>query len=97
MRMTRTPTSESELRRERIIHQLKLQRFLARFACICQGLTVFVALFLFCLQGFHAWGFNLEIHLMHWLGIATVGAVSGFASIVYKAAFKESGRVTNGK
>jgi hypothetical protein len=69
---------------------MKLQKFLARFACIFQGLTLLVALFIFCLQGFHAWGFRLESTLMHWLGIATIGAVASLASIVYKAAFGHS-------
>ena len=34
------------------------------------------------LQGFHAWGFNLPISFLHWLGVATVGEVAGLLYLV---------------
>lgn len=69
------------------MHRMKLQAFLAYFACAALGISCLVALALVCLQGFHYHGFRLEGALMHWLGAITLGVIGSLASIVYKAVF----------
>jgi len=41
-------------------------------------------------EGFHAWGFNLDTSLMHWIGAATIGMVGTLTMLVYKAFFSRS-------
>jgi len=61
---------------------------LAQFACLSLGIECVAILAIYCLQGFHAWGFQLEAGLMHWLGAATVGTVASLATIVYRETFR---------
>ena len=84
---SRSPTPA---RRRRRTHDLMMKRFLAFFACALLSVCCLTSLSLFCFQGFHAWGFNLDVSLMHWVGGATVGAVATLATTVYRAFFKDS-------
>ena len=65
-----------------------MQRFLARFVCIWFGCSCLACVMLFCLQGFNAWGFKLDLDLMKALGVVTVGGIAPLATVVYKAFFK---------
>lgn len=70
-------------------HQMKLQNYLAKFACAFLGFSSFVALFLFCAQGFSLWRFRLDTGLMHWLGVVTIGTLSGLMYVVYRSTFSK--------
>jgi hypothetical protein len=72
------------LERRARLQEMALQKFLVYFSCAVFGQCILVALCLFCLQGFHLWGFHLEESLMHWLGGATIGALTSLLTIVYK-------------
>jgi hypothetical protein len=80
--------------RRRLAHDLKMQRLLALFACTFLGLSCLTALALFCFQEFHAWGFRLDVSLMHWIGGVTVGVVATLASTVFKSFFGASYRIS---
>jgi hypothetical protein len=86
-RVARRRTQELTLQRRMARHNWALQTYLARFTCACLGVCCLTSLALFCLQGFHAWGFGLETGLMHWLGGATIGAIGAVASMVYRGTF----------
>jgi hypothetical protein len=73
---------------KQLMHDLKMEKYLAFFACALLGLSCLTALALFCLQGFHAWGFRLETSLMHWIGAVTVGTVAAQAATVFNAFFR---------
>jgi hypothetical protein len=79
---------QERLIRKKANHEMKMQLFLAHFICLWLGFSCLAALAIFFLQGFHAWGFRLETGLMHWVGVATVGALAGLAGTVYAEFFK---------
>ena len=70
-------------------HKIFLEQFLARFACVSLAGACIATFGVFYLQGFHWHGFVLDAGLMHWIGAATIGALSGLAAIVYKQTFKK--------
>jgi len=60
-----------------------------QFLLWADGLLLAGTFGIFLLQGFKAWGFNLNCGLMQWLGGATVGGVGGLLTLAYGAVFKE--------
>jgi hypothetical protein len=80
---------ELELERRRAFQELSIQRFLIFFACCTLGLSCVVTLALFCFQGFHVGGFQLDNNLMHWIGGVTVGSIAALAATVYGAFFRK--------
>jgi hypothetical protein len=72
---------------ERERYEIAMQRFLATFVCALLGISCLVGLALFCFQGFHTAGFNLERPLMHWVGVHCVGCIGSLSALVYKAFF----------
>jgi hypothetical protein len=44
---------------------------------------------IFYLQGFKAWGFNLDASLLKWLGGATIGEIAGLLTLTFGAVFKK--------
>lgn len=85
-----------QTRPTRATHNMAMERGLARYVCALLGVSVVTALALFCLEGFHAWGFNLDVSLMHWIGGATIGMVGTLAMLVYRAFFAGRARGSNG-
>lgn len=69
-------------------HTMHMQRMLAIFVCTALALSLISALGIFYLQGFHWMGFNLPENLMHWIGLATIGAIASLSSMVYGAFFE---------
>jgi hypothetical protein len=53
---------------------------------------------IFLLQGFHLWGFDLPLSLVHWLGGAVIGEIATLAYFVYGFLFrtKDGGRGRRG-
>ena len=83
-------TPKQFIDRARAEHEMNMQKFLALFSSCALSGTTAVALGLFFLQGFHAWGFQLDNSLMHWIGAATIGSIASLAATVYGAFFKKS-------
>lgn len=79
---------DRRLERQRAVHKMHIQRFLIQYVCVSLACTGFAALGLFYLQGFHPFGFALDTSLMHWIGSATIGAIGGATTIVYRAVFR---------
>lgn len=80
----------SRLERTRVLHEQQMEKGLALFACSFQGICCLTALALFCFQGFHTYGFQLDTSLMHWIGAITIGNIASLTVIVYKAKFRPS-------
>jgi hypothetical protein len=57
---------------------------------------IITTLGIFLLQGFHLWGFNLDLSLLHWLGGAVIGEVAGLAVMVYGFLFQKENGKTQG-
>ena len=74
--------------KERVRHEMKMQRILAAFVCCVFGTSCLASMAIFFLQGFRLRGFRLETELMHWIGVATIGVIGTLASIVYRALFR---------
>ena len=74
-------------RKRNLNYEQRIKMALVIFACGFQGICSLAVLMLFCLQGFHALGFQLDNGLMHWMGVLGVGNVCSLSVIVYKAYF----------
>lgn len=75
---------------QRTMHEIEMQRFLARFICHWLSVSCSAALVLFCLQGFHLWGFFLDKEIVRLIMVATVGGIGSLAAAVYSAFFRGS-------
>ena len=51
-----------------------------------------VTMGIFLLQGFHLWGFNLDLSLLKWLGGAVVGEIAGLALMVFSFLFERGNK-----
>ena len=80
---------KNDIERRRIVHLISMQRFLVVFIFVALGVSSLAALALFYFQGFRAWGFWLDPREMHWIGLATVGALVGLAATVVGSLFKK--------
>jgi hypothetical protein len=59
------------------------------------ALLIITTLGIFLLQGFHLWGFSLELSLLHLLGGAVIGEIAGLAAMVYGFLFRKQSRNRN--
>lgn len=82
--------ANSRLEKSRVVHQQQMEKGLALFACSFQGICCLTALALFCFQGFHTNGFQLDTGLMNWIGAISIGNIASLTAIVYKANFRTS-------
>jgi hypothetical protein len=88
-------TSKQFIEQARALHEMSMQKLLALYICGALSVTTLATVVLFYLQGFHAFGFQLDNGTMHWLGVATIGEIASLAGIVYGAFFRQSGKRHN--
>lgn len=67
---------------------LDIRGFLVLFACSILALACVSAIVLLYLEGFHAWGFSLDIGLLRWFGGITIGTVAALTLTIFRAIFK---------
>ncbi|MBI5779634.1 MAG: hypothetical protein HZA49_09305 [Planctomycetes bacterium] len=70
-------------------HMMQWQGTTTKFLLSAYGALLFFTILIIFLQGFKAWGFQLESAFLHWLGGATIGEVGGLALLVYGFFFKK--------
>jgi len=70
-------------------HMMQWQGTTTKFLLCAYGALLFCTMLIIFLQGFKAWGFQLESAFLHWLGGATIGEVGGLALLVYGFFFKK--------
>jgi len=80
---------KDDIERRRAVHVMAMQWFLVKFVCVALGVSMVAALALLYFQGFRSWGFWLDPREMHWIGLATVGALAGLAATVVGSLFKK--------
>jgi len=88
---------ETQAKPTRAAHNMAMERGLAQYVCALLGVCLVATLTIFFLQGFHAWGFNLDTSLMHRIGWATICMVGTLATLVYKAFFAGRARGSTGR
>jgi len=47
---------------------------------------------IFFLEGFHAWGFDLNLKVLRWLGGATIGEIGGLLLLTLRVVFQKMSR-----
>ena len=57
------------------------------FVFCCYGLVLAGAIAIFLLQGFHAWGFDLDMELIRYLLLVVIGELVSMTWLVYKRIF----------
>ena len=69
---------------------LGLQRRIVTFLLWAYGflLAATISIFFF-FQGFHAWGFQLDLKVLLWLGGATVGEIGGLLLLTVRVVFRK--------
>lgn len=70
-------------------HMMQWQGTTTKFLLSAYGSLLFFTMLIIFLQGFKAWGFQLESAFLHWLGGTTIGEVGGLALLVYGFFFKK--------
>jgi hypothetical protein len=68
--------------------RVDVQQQIVIFLLRAYGFLLVATMAIFFLQGFHVWGFTLEISLLRWLGGATIGEIGGLLVIAFRASFK---------
>jgi hypothetical protein len=69
-------------------HQIELEKLIVRFL-LCAYIFLLVAtVAIIFMQGFKAWGFQLDSGFLKWLGVATIGDVGGLLTLTFGAVFK---------
>jgi len=68
---------------------LHLQRRIITFLLSAYGFLVAATMAIFFLQGFHAWGFALDLKVLVWLGGATIGEIGGLLLLTFRVVFKK--------
>jgi len=69
-------------------HQIGLQRLIVRFLLCAYSFLLVTTVVILLLQGFRAWGFQLETAFLKWLGGATIGVVGGLLTLTFGAVFR---------
>lgn len=64
------------------------QQDIVAFLLWAYGFLLVATVIVIFLQGFHLGGFRLEADFLRWLGIATVGQVTGLLTLTIRASFK---------
>jgi len=64
------------------------RRTMISFLLWAYGGLLACSMVIFFLQGFHLWGFALEISTLNWLGAATVGEIAGLLTIAMRFLFE---------
>lgn len=73
-------------------HIINQQGKIITFLLIAYGGLLVATMVIFYLQGFKAWGFNLDGSLLKWLGGATIGEIAGLLTLTFGAVFKKPKR-----
>jgi len=68
--------------------RLESQRNILNFLLAAYGYLLVVTTAILFLQGFRAWGFQLDGSLLKWLGAATIGEIGGLLALTFRASFK---------
>jgi hypothetical protein len=71
-------------------HIINQQGKIINFLLWAYGGLLLATMVIFYLQGFKAWGFNLDGSLLKWLGGATIGEIAGLLTLTLGAIFKKS-------
>jgi len=69
---------------------LRLQGRIITFLLWAYGSLLVAAMTIFFLQGFHAWGFTLDLKILGWLGGATIGEIGGLLLLTFRVVFEKS-------
>jgi hypothetical protein len=73
-------------------HTISQQGKIINFLLCAYGGLLLATMVIFFLQGFKAFGFNLEGALLKWLGGATIGEIAGLLTLTFGAVFKKPHR-----
>jgi hypothetical protein len=76
------------LTKEKELSNISMREKAAIFFFTIYGLALVATLAVYFLQGFNAWGFNLQTELLKWLGGVTLGELGGLALLVYGFLFR---------
>jgi hypothetical protein len=69
---------------------LRLQGRIITFLLWAYGSLLATAMTIFFLQGFHLWGFALDLKILGWLGGATIGEIGGLLLLTFRVVFGNS-------
>ena len=53
------------------------------------GFLIATTMLIFFLEGFHFRGFNIDVGLLKWLGVGTIGEIGGLLTLTFKASFQK--------
>jgi hypothetical protein len=67
---------------------LELQRWWVWYVFSVYALAIIATFSAIFLHGFHLWKFSLDLTILRWLGVATVGEIGGLVYLVVKFVFK---------
>lgn len=71
------------------VHQrLHLQQRIVTFLLTAYGSLLFATMGIFLLQGFHLFGFSLDLKVLFWLGGATIGGIGGLLLLTGRLVFR---------
>ena len=71
------------------VTDVSLKKKIATLLITYFGLALLFTFGIFVLQGFHFLGFNLDAHVLNWLGAATIGELGGLITIMVKSLFNK--------
>jgi hypothetical protein len=70
-------------------HTINQQEKIIDFLLWAYGGLLLASIVILGLQGFKAWGFNLDATLLKWLGGATIGEIAGLLALTFGAVFRK--------
>lgn len=68
--------------------QIALQHRIVGFLLWAYGCLLFGTMATFFLQGFHLFGFSLDLKVLLWLGGATIGEIGGLLLLTARVVFR---------
>jgi hypothetical protein len=74
------------------VRHLTLQEKVVNFLLCAYGFLLLSSTVIIFFQGFHAWGFSLDSHLLNWLGGVTIGEIGGLLLLTFRAIFGNDSR-----